>query len=246
MACLLAILALEIWPMITLIRWRSLMKKGAQPVTSTARTLADISTIQAGLVMVMVLLATAMARGIGFGARARASGSISEGVILQPPPTPARLADSVEILFAGDHYPGQVHTVTGETWYGLFHLTDQWELAAVKVTVQPIHNACADRPGENTGRRVTIDRPETPLFLVRGLSRLRVGPVRTFFSGRQRLFPGETQEFQVGRGVYWMISALGAVASTQPGRATAGGMRASSPCGCRSPWDQYQGIHGPQ
>jgi len=66
MACLLAILALEIWPMITLIRWRSLMKKGAQPVTSTARTLADLSAIQAGLVVVMVLLATAMARGIGF------------------------------------------------------------------------------------------------------------------------------------------------------------------------------------
>jgi len=66
MACLLAILALEIWPMITLIRWRGLVKKGAQPVTSSAQTLADISAIQAGLVVVMVLLATAMARGVGF------------------------------------------------------------------------------------------------------------------------------------------------------------------------------------
>jgi len=28
MACLLAILALEIWPMVTLIRWRSLVEKG--------------------------------------------------------------------------------------------------------------------------------------------------------------------------------------------------------------------------
>ncbi len=68
MACLLAILALEILPMLTLIRWRTLVRKGAQPVTSNAKTLADISTIQAVLVVVMVLLATAMARGIGFRA----------------------------------------------------------------------------------------------------------------------------------------------------------------------------------
>ena len=68
MVCLAAILALEIRPMVTLIRWRSLVKKGAQPVTSSAQTLADISTIQAVLIVVMVLLATAMARGIGFRA----------------------------------------------------------------------------------------------------------------------------------------------------------------------------------
>src|SRR5207249_10562241 len=68
MACLLVILALEILPMLTLIRWRSLVRRGAQPVTSNAKTLADISTIQAVLVVVMVLLATAMARGVGFRA----------------------------------------------------------------------------------------------------------------------------------------------------------------------------------
>ena len=68
MVCLVAILALEIRPMVTLIRWRSLVKKGAQPVTSSAQALADISTIQAVLIVVMVLLATAMARGIGFRA----------------------------------------------------------------------------------------------------------------------------------------------------------------------------------
>ena len=54
--------------MVTLIRWRVLVAKGAQPMTSSAGTLADISTIQAVLIVVMVLLATAMARGIGFHA----------------------------------------------------------------------------------------------------------------------------------------------------------------------------------
>ena len=68
MACLAAILVLEVRPMVTLIRWRALVAKGAQPMTSSAKTLADISTIQAVLIVVMVLLATAMARGVGFRA----------------------------------------------------------------------------------------------------------------------------------------------------------------------------------
>src|SRR5207247_1529687 len=67
MACLLVILALEILPMLTLIRWRSVVKKGGQPVTSNAQTLADISTIQAVLVVVMVLLATAIATDAALG-----------------------------------------------------------------------------------------------------------------------------------------------------------------------------------
>jgi putative membrane protein len=68
MACLVAILGLEVWPMTTLIRWRVQVAKGAIPETSRARAMADISAVQAGLVVVMVLLATAMARGLGFRA----------------------------------------------------------------------------------------------------------------------------------------------------------------------------------
>jgi putative membrane protein len=65
MALLAIILALEIWPMITLIGWRRLVARGEQPDTRAGPLLARISFAQTGLVVLMVFLAAAMARGYG-------------------------------------------------------------------------------------------------------------------------------------------------------------------------------------
>jgi len=69
MALLAIILLLELWPMITLIRWRISASRGAPPEvfarSSAARRIATISRIEALLVVLMVLAATAMARGYG-------------------------------------------------------------------------------------------------------------------------------------------------------------------------------------
>jgi putative membrane protein len=59
------ILALEVWPMVTLIRWRIQLGRGQQPDTTAAAALARISLVQTILVILMVLAATAMARGYG-------------------------------------------------------------------------------------------------------------------------------------------------------------------------------------
>jgi putative membrane protein len=71
MALLLLILALEVWPMVTLIRWRVVMGRGgsAEMVAdpAAAARIATISRVQAVLVVLMVFAASAMARG--FGAR---------------------------------------------------------------------------------------------------------------------------------------------------------------------------------
>jgi putative membrane protein len=58
------ILVLEVWPMVTLMRWRKARRAGESPDTSAARTLARISHAQAGFVVLIVLLATAIARGM--------------------------------------------------------------------------------------------------------------------------------------------------------------------------------------
>lgn len=66
MILLVAILLLEVWPMITLIRWRIAMKRGASAsvvVPGHARFIAIISHAQALLVVLMVFAASAMARG---------------------------------------------------------------------------------------------------------------------------------------------------------------------------------------
>jgi putative membrane protein len=65
MGLLLVILALEVSPMLTLVRWRRLVRLGQSLDTSSARRMGTISFIQAWLIVLMVLAATAMARGIG-------------------------------------------------------------------------------------------------------------------------------------------------------------------------------------
>ena len=69
MGFLVVILVLEIWPMITLIRWRAALRKGEPPDkvvdVATARRLAIISHVEATLIVLMVFAAAAMARGYG-------------------------------------------------------------------------------------------------------------------------------------------------------------------------------------
>ncbi len=65
MGLLVVILALEVWPMVTLIKWRVRTARGIAIDYSPAGAFARISFVQAGLVGCMVLAATAMARGYG-------------------------------------------------------------------------------------------------------------------------------------------------------------------------------------
>lgn len=65
MGLLAAVLALEVRPMIQLIRWRVDVARGTTVETAPARALARISAVQALLVVSMVLAATAMARRYG-------------------------------------------------------------------------------------------------------------------------------------------------------------------------------------
>jgi putative membrane protein len=66
MALLAAVLLLEVWPMMTLVRWRAAHSRGQALRLEAAPALARISAIQAALVVAMVFAATAMARGLGF------------------------------------------------------------------------------------------------------------------------------------------------------------------------------------
>jgi len=69
MALLIIILALEIWPMMTLIRWRKAVAKSSdawQPDEIVAGRITKISYIQAALGLAMVVAAVLMARGYGY------------------------------------------------------------------------------------------------------------------------------------------------------------------------------------
>jgi putative membrane protein len=65
MALFASVLILEIWPMLTFIRWRGQLRRGQAPESSRARALYVINHVEMGLVVVMVFVASLMARGIG-------------------------------------------------------------------------------------------------------------------------------------------------------------------------------------
>lgn len=59
------VLVLEVWPMVTLIRWRTQLARGEVINSEHAGRFAQISAVQTVLVVAMVFAATAMARGLG-------------------------------------------------------------------------------------------------------------------------------------------------------------------------------------
>ena len=59
------IVVLEIWPMITFIRWRRAVGRGQSPNTSHVRALYLVNHIEMALIVVMVFIAAFMARGFG-------------------------------------------------------------------------------------------------------------------------------------------------------------------------------------
>lgn len=61
------ILLLESAPMVTLIKWRIALGRGAAIDAGRAKLFARISHIEALLVLLMVVAATGMARGVTFG-----------------------------------------------------------------------------------------------------------------------------------------------------------------------------------
>jgi putative membrane protein len=61
------VVGLEVWPMLTFIRWRREVRRGRTPDTSRAPTLYVVTHAEMALVVIIVFVASFMARG--FGAR---------------------------------------------------------------------------------------------------------------------------------------------------------------------------------
>ena len=60
---ILAVVLLEIRPMLTFVRWRGDLRRGRTPDTSKARSLYVVNHIEMVLVVVIVFVASFMARG---------------------------------------------------------------------------------------------------------------------------------------------------------------------------------------
>jgi len=59
------VIALEVWPMLTLLRWRRAVASGRVPDTSPARALFRVTHAELTLIVAIVFVASFMARGFG-------------------------------------------------------------------------------------------------------------------------------------------------------------------------------------
>jgi uncharacterized membrane protein len=93
MAMLAAILALEVWPMMTLIRWRT---GKSEPHARDVGRIEVISYVECGLVILIVFIAIAMARGFGIPTNhSSAAGVVSDSLVAlgDSIPTPSTAPD---------------------------------------------------------------------------------------------------------------------------------------------------------
>lgn len=103
------------------------------------------------------------------------------------------VADAAELLRTGIFRSKQVSARDGEVWVGVFPTVDGYRLSPTVISVEEIDAVI----GYGIDKRVTVEEGE-PVFLVKGIAGLSVGPVETTFDRRRLIYPGEG--FAVGKG----------------------------------------------
>ena len=87
------------------------------------------------------------------------------------------------LLEVGEFHGEEVTAETGEPWLGL-HISDQGSmLLDYTITVAEVHDPISDEGNQKTGKKVSVDLPLEPIFLVNSDWLLKSGPVKTVFEG---------------------------------------------------------------
>jgi hypothetical protein len=90
--------------------------------------------------------------------------------------------DESRILEVGEFHGEEVEAQTGETWLGLNISDGHSQLLDYKLTVEAVNDPLVDEPEETTGKKVSVDLPLQPTFLI-ATEWLSAGPVQTVFEG---------------------------------------------------------------
>lgn len=181
MALFAAVVALEIWPMMTLMRWRT---GRAQPDARDAGRIEVISYVQCALVVAMVLAATSMARGHGMRA----------GPPATPQPAPAATApvsqrsDSAEVT---PMTPSGTETITADD---LALLSRQIAMPVPGVSAASLRSGFNERRGGGTRQHRAIDIMAPRRTVVRSATRGRVLKLFTSAAGGLMVYAADSTE----------------------------------------------------
>ena len=87
------------------------------------------------------------------------------------------------LLEVGEFHGDEVTAETGEQWLGL-HVSEKGSLLINHtITVESVQDPIIDESDQKTGKKVSIDLPLDPIFLVNSDWVLESGPVETVFEG---------------------------------------------------------------
>jgi hypothetical protein len=121
---------------------------------------------------------------------------------------PAVSQQKVQLLFTGEFLGERLWPKTGETWLGLYSTSKGYQLAAARLRVRPVPDACGGK-----ATKVSVDSTTQPYLLLSGLGGLRPGPVDTAFVGQEFLYPGQSLSLKLSRIEKWyFLRALGTAA----------------------------------
>jgi hypothetical protein len=92
-----------------------------------------------------------------------------------------------QVLEPGEFHGEEVSAQSGEKWLGL-HITDDDHsiLLPYRLTIEAVNDLIVDEEGQSTGKKVSVDLPLAPLFLIKGAKNVSAGPVTTVFDDGAR------------------------------------------------------------
>ena len=119
--------------------------------------------------------------------------------------SPLAAQQKIELLFTGNFLGERVWPKTGETWLGLYLSSPGYRLAATRIRVEQVADACG-----GTATKVSAETTAQPYLLLKGLDRVRPGPVDTAFAGMEFLYPGQSLSIKLSEPERWSyLRALG-------------------------------------
>ncbi len=103
--------------------------------------------------------------------------------IVIPPGATAACPPEASLLEVGEFHGEEVLAETGERWLGLHIADNDSTLLEYELTVDTVHDALIDDEQQKTGKKVSVNLPLEPMFLVNSDWVLQSGPVETVFKG---------------------------------------------------------------
>jgi murein DD-endopeptidase MepM/ murein hydrolase activator NlpD len=179
LALVVAVLALEAWPMKTLFRWRA---KRAVPDPRDARRIEMISYVQCALVVIVVAAAASVARGGGPGPTAPAGGAAPVAVS-GAPAEPSHDAPPLE--------PSGLETVTGAD---IALLTREIAMPLAGIDPASLRSNFDERRGGGTRQHQALDIMAPRRTVVRSAAKGRVLKLFTSAAGGLMIYAADSSE----------------------------------------------------